>query len=79
MSARRESHDPTLALVRRELKQPVSSASQLKRAAGLEALAFQPDRRAVDLTLDERRPLDEPLNPLRRIEDVATADLSRLC
>ena len=62
--ARRKGDDAALALLRRKLQQPVGRAAQLERAAGLQALAFQPDARAADFALDQRRSLDEPGDPL---------------
>ena len=69
MIAGRESDDAALALLRVELQQPVGRAPQLEGAAGLQALALQPDRRAVDLALDRAasaRPARRSAAPLPR-------------
>ena len=49
MIARREGDHAALPLLGDQLQQPVGRAAQLERAAGLQAFAFQPDARAVDL------------------------------
>ena len=77
MIARREGDDAALALLRRQLEQPVGRAPQLKCAAGLQALAFEPDSRRRDLAFDQRRSLDETLDPLRRFDDVLVGDVGR--
>ena len=74
--ARREGDHAALPLLRRELQQPVGRAPQLERAAGLQALAFEPDARARDLAFDQRRALDQagdPLRPRRRTSSRVTS------
>jgi hypothetical protein len=75
MIAGRECNDSTLALPGTELQEPVRRSSQLERASGLQALAFQPDARAVDSGLDQRRLLDLAGNALGRLDDGLPAKL----
>jgi len=62
MIARRKCDDAACPLLWRQLKQPVGRASELERPARLQAFAFEPDRRSVDLAGDQRRPFDLPGN-----------------
>jgi len=68
--ARRESDYSPLPLVRRKLQKTVGGAPQLERAAGLKALAFQPEAMSLDLALDQRRALDQALDAGSRFQDV---------
>jgi hypothetical protein len=77
MVARRESDDAPLALLRRKLQQPVGRPAQLERPASLQAFAFQPDARALDFALDQRRSLDQAGDPPGRFDDVFSDDLRR--
>ena len=61
--ARGESDDASLPLLRAQLEQPVGRPAQLERPAGLQALAFQPDRTSPDVRFDQGGPLDMPGNP----------------
>lgn len=79
MIARGKGDDALFAFLRRQLEETVRRAPQLEGAAGLQALAFEPDASAVDFALDERRSLDEVLDPLGCIADIAAANLSSLC
>ena len=75
MIAGGEGDDAPFPLVLRELQQAIGRTPQLERAAGLQALAFEPDSRAFDLALNERRSFDQAGDPLRRLDDVITSDL----
>jgi hypothetical protein len=57
------------------LQQAVGRPSQLERTPGLKALALEPDAGAVDLALDQRGSLDQPGDPLRRLDDLIMGDL----
>jgi len=70
-----ESDDAAFALFGRELQQPVGRAPQLERSAGLQAFAFEPDSRAADLTLEQRRLLNEAGDTLRGFDDILPRDL----
>jgi len=70
-----EGDDAAYPLLLRELQQAIGRASQLERAAGLQALAFEPDSRAFDLALNERRSFNQAGDPLRRRDDVIRTDL----
>jgi hypothetical protein len=76
--ARREGDDTPLTLVRQELEKPVRRTPQFEGAAGLNALALQPDSPSVDLTFDERSSLNEAFDTRRRFRDIAGGDLRGL-
>ncbi|HWI75773.1 MAG TPA: hypothetical protein VNS53_01660, partial [Sphingomicrobium sp.] len=67
-------HDSARPFLIRELEEPVGSPPQLERVAGLQAFAFEPDSGAADLAFDQRRPLDEAGDSLRRGCDVIAGD-----
>jgi len=52
------------------LQQAVRSTAQLERAAGLQALALEPNARSGDGTFDEWRALDLVDNPAGGSKDV---------
>jgi len=56
------------------LEKAVGGAPQLEGAAGLQALALQPDFRAADVAFDERSPLDESADAGARLGDVVERD-----
>jgi len=70
-----ESDNAALALFGRQLQQPVGRAPQLERSASLQALAFEPDSNAADLTIEQRRLLNEAADTLRGFDDVLPRDL----
>jgi hypothetical protein len=72
--ARRKGYDSARPFLLRQLQEAVGRASQLERVAGLQALAFEPDSGAADLAFDQRRPLDEAGDSLRRGCDVIAGD-----
>jgi len=72
--ARRESNDTALALLWRKLGQAIACASKLERAAGLEALAFEPDQLSLDFAFNEGRALNQAGDPLLSGEDFVAAD-----
>jgi len=76
---RREGDDARFPFLRRQLQEAVRSAPQLECASRLQALALEPDTRAIDLALQERRSLNETRDPLGCFSDVAAGDLDGFC
>ena len=75
--ARRESDDSALPLLRRELQQTVGRAAELEGAAGLQALAFEPDAQPpTSLSISGVRSTRSG-NPLGRFDHVFTRDFRR--
>src|SRR5947209_9001421 len=77
MIAGRERDDTPLTLIWRELEQPVGRTAELERAAGLKALALEPDACARDLAFDQRSALDQPVDSLSGGNDVIVVDQLR--
>ena len=77
--ARREGNDAPLPLFRRKLQQAVGRPPQLERAAGLQALAFEPYASAAHIAFDQRRALDLTGDSRRRFDDIFAGDHSRFC
>jgi hypothetical protein len=75
MIAGGESDYAARALLLRQLNQAVGRPSQLERPAGLQAFALEPDAGAANLGFDQRRALDEAIDPPSGLDDVGTANL----
>jgi hypothetical protein len=78
MIARRECDHAALPLCLRQLRKTVACTPQFERIAGLQAFAFQPDPDATDLAFDQRRALDETIDPFPRFDNILALDSRRL-
>ena len=72
--ARGECDDAARPLLRGELEQPVARAPELECAAGLQALALEPDPLPGDFALDQRGAVHLPRDPPRGCEHVLASD-----
>ena len=78
MIARRESDHAARTLLGVELEQAVARAAQFERAAGLEALAFEPPAATVDSRFDQRGLDHRARDPRRRRDDILARDRQSL-
>src|SRR5439155_11514157 len=74
MVARRNGDDAALPLLGRQLQQSVARSPQLERAAGLQALTFEPDSPTRDFAVDQRRASNSAGYPFRSGQHIVARD-----